>query len=161
MVLLHGDFPGLYHFIRIAGTDQQDAREGAQVGELLDWLMCRAILADSNRVMSEDMNDRQLHQRAETNSATRIVTKDEEPRSIGPHLDEAHPVQDGRHRVFADSKVEIASLVAAGLKITGALEGQPGLGGWSQVCRSTYEPGDSLCDRIQYLAGRVARSQTF
>src|SRR5271166_2482680 len=110
--------------------------------------------------MSEDVNDRQLHQGAETNRAARVVTEDEKSRPIGPYLHEAHTVQDGRHRVLADAKMEIATAMGVGLKITGAIEGQPSLSGWGQIRRSTHQPWNSLGDCIQYLAGRVPRCQT-
>src|SRR5208282_6644239 len=58
-----------------------------------------SVLTDANRIMREYMNDRQLHQSAETNRATRVITEDKKPRSVRPHLHQAHSVQDGRHRV--------------------------------------------------------------
>src|SRR5260370_41701369 len=97
MVLIHDDFPGLHHLIRIAWADHQKARESAQVSELLDWLVSWAVLAHANRIMGEDVNDRQLHQGAEANSAARVVTEDEEPRSIGPHFHQTQSVQNSRH----------------------------------------------------------------
>src|SRR5690348_11614624 len=110
--------------------------------------MRRAVLTDADRIMGEDVNDWQLHQCAQTNGAARIVTEDEESRSVRPHLHQAQPVQDRRHRVLPDAEVKIATVAGAGLKIAGAIEGEPSPGGWSQICRSTYEPRNSLCDCI-------------
>src|SRR5690242_2408959 len=107
--------------------------------------MRRAVLADADRIMGEDVNDRQFHQCTQTHSAARIVTEDEESRSVRPHFHQAQPVQDRRHRMLADTEVKIAAIAAAGLKIAGAIEGEPSPGGWSQICRSAYEPRNSLC----------------
>ena len=47
-------------------------------GELLDGLMGRAILAVAHRVVREDEDGRQLHQRRQPDRGPRVVAEDEE-----------------------------------------------------------------------------------
>ena len=45
------------------GRKRDQARNRAQDGQLLDRLMRRAVFADADRIVREDVDDRQLHER--------------------------------------------------------------------------------------------------
>jgi len=124
-----------HHFIRIAGADHEEAGKGAKVGKLLDWLVRWTVLPDANRVVGEDVNDRQLHHGAETDSAASVVAEYQEAGAVWPYFHKAHPVWDGGHGVLTNAEVQIATAVGAGLKISRAIESQPSLGGRTKVCR--------------------------
>ena len=57
--------PRLGDLVRVGGADHVEAGDRAQAGELLDRLVGRAVLAEADRVMGEDVDHRQLHQGGE------------------------------------------------------------------------------------------------
>ena len=54
--------PRLDHLVGVARPQGDETRNGAQAGELLDRLVRRAVLAQADRIMGEDVDRRQLHQ---------------------------------------------------------------------------------------------------
>src|SRR3989441_12468241 len=80
-----------------------------------------------DRVVGEDVDDRDLHDGGEPDGSPPVITEDQEPRAIGPHLGEGQAVQDRAHRVLADPEVEVPAPVGARLEIPRALEGEPRL----------------------------------
>ena len=88
----------------------------------------------------------------------------------------------GAHRHFADAEVHVSAVVAelvfrvglavaidaagllgegCGAEVSCAVEGEAGLGGRGQVCRSAHEPGDCFGQRIQNLARSIAPGHAF
>ena len=63
--------------------------------------------------------------------------------------------------MLANAEVEVASAVIIGLEVAGAIEGEPCLGGRSQVGRTAEQPGNILCDRVECLRRRVAGGEAF
>ena len=62
--------------------------------ELLDRLMRRAVLAEPDRVVREDPDRRDLHQRAEADRLARVVGEDQVRRAVGAQLREREAVDD-------------------------------------------------------------------
>ena len=93
----------------------------AHMGKLFDGLMSGAILANSNGVVSEHVNHRELHQGAQAQGAPHVIDEDEKSRAEGPDFHQAHSVQDRAHGVFTDSEMEIASGIVLRREIAGAL----------------------------------------
>ena len=60
---LHDDAPGFADFVGVSRTDDVQMRNGAQRHQLLDGLMRRAVFADADGIVREDVSRRQLHQR--------------------------------------------------------------------------------------------------
>ncbi len=53
--------PALRYFIGVAGPQRDQPRHSAQSGKLFNGLMGWSILADTDRVVREDVQHRQLH----------------------------------------------------------------------------------------------------
>ena len=81
---------------------------------MLDRLMGRPVFSHANRVVRENMNDRQFHDCAEPDSTSGIITENQESGTIDPDLHQGHPVQDCRHRMLADPEVKIAAAGSLG-----------------------------------------------
>ena len=118
--------------------------------------MGRAILTDADRVVREDVDGGDLHDRAEPDRGTGVVAEDEEPRTEPAHLRERQTVYHRAHRVLANTEVHVAAAGVVRCQVSRALEGESSLGGGSQVARASDQPGQVLRDRIQRLARRVA-----
>ena len=62
-------------------------------GQLLDRLVRRAVLADADRIVREDVDDRDLHDRAQADGRPRVVAEDEEAGAVTRRtLDSAMPL---------------------------------------------------------------------
>ena len=82
-------------------------------GQLLDRLVGRAVLAERDAVVGEDVHDVQSHQRRQPDRRPHVVGEDQEGRA------ERHEsavrrqaVDDRAHRVLAHAEVEVAAGVA-------------------------------------------------
>ncbi len=152
--------PGLGDLVRVAGADHVEAGHRAQRGELLDRLVGRSVLAEADRVVGEDVDHRQLHQRREADRRARVVGEDEVGRPRRAQLREREPVRDRGRLVLADPVVEVAPAAVARLEVAGAVELQPHRGRVGEVGRAAHEPGqplgDRVLDRLRGLAGRDA-----
>src|SRR4029453_7614043 len=106
--------------------------------------MRRAVLADTDGVVGEDVDDRQLHQRREPQGAALEVGEDQEPRLIGPDLAERQPVRDCASGVFAYAEVQVPTRPVVWLEVTGTLEGETRLVGWREIGGTADQPGHPL-----------------
>src|SRR5262245_181400 len=102
-------------------------RGRAQRRQLLDWLMGGAVLAETDRVVSENVDYGQFHQRRQAQRRLEIIAENQEARSEGPNLAQRQAVANRGHRVFANPEMKIAADAIIGLEITGALKRKPGL----------------------------------
>ena len=62
---LHDHAPGFDHLVGVGRAQRDQAGDGAQRGEMLDRLVRRPVFADADRVVREDVDDRDLHERAQ------------------------------------------------------------------------------------------------
>ena len=74
----HGS-PGLDNLVGIGRAKGDQAGNRAECRELFNRLMGRAVLADTDRVMREHVDDRQLHQGAQANRRLHVIAEDQEP----------------------------------------------------------------------------------
>ena len=81
----------------------------AQRQELLDGLVRRAVLAHADRVVREDVDDRDLHDRGQADRRAAVVAEDQEARAVGPDLRQRQAVEDRAHGVLADAEMEVAA----------------------------------------------------
>src|SRR5215471_9030450 len=88
---------------------------------MLDGLMGRAVFAITHRVVREDKDSRELHQRREPDRWPRVIAKDEESRTESAQLRQREPVHNGGHRMLADAEMQVFPCWVIGLEVARAL----------------------------------------
>ena len=157
----HDHPPGLDDLVGVAGPHVDHAGHGADRGDLLDGLVGGPVLADADRVVGVDVDQREFHQRREPQRAALEVGEDEEPGLVGAQLGQREPVADRRGGVLADPEVQVATGPVAWIgvswaEVAGAVEGQARLVRRRQVRRPADQPRHPPRDRVEHLAARVA-----
>src|SRR5205085_7687489 len=89
---LHDHAPRFSHLVAVAGAQNDEAGDRAHRGQLLDGLVRRAVFADTDGVVREDVYGWNLHDRAEAYAAARVVGEDHEARTVGANLREREAV---------------------------------------------------------------------
>src|SRR5262245_22185279 len=115
--------------------------------------MGRSIFSHPDGIVGEDMDGGYLHDRAQTNGRPGVVAEDQEPGAEGTHLGERHSVYRCSHRMLPHPEMHVTARWALPLQVSGAVEGQPSLGGRSQIAGATDEPGDIPGEGVQDLTG--------
>ena len=128
MGLRERHLPQLQGFIRVAGAQGQQPRRGAQLGQVLDWLVRRTVFTHANRVVGKHEHHRQLHDRRQADRRFHVVAEYQERRGVRPQVRQRHAVGNRPHGVFADAEMQIAAAVVLGTETPGAVERQIGLG---------------------------------
>src|SRR5512147_1774642 len=105
---------------------------------MFDRLMGRPVLPYRDRVVRENVNDRQFHECAETNRTSRIVAENQEPGTIGPDFYQGHAVQDRSHGMLTDPEVKVTSTRIVGRQIAGSLKGQTRFRRWAKIRRPAH-----------------------
>ena len=99
--------PGDRGLVGVGGPHDVEAGDRAQRGQVLDRLVGRAVLAEADRVVGPDVDDRQLHQRREPHRAAHVVAEDEERAAEHPRAAvQRDAVHDRAHGVLADAEVQ-------------------------------------------------------
>ena len=119
--------------------------------KLFNGLMGGPIFANSNRVVSEDIDHRELHECAQAKRPTHVIDEDEESRTKGADFDQTHSIEDGAHGMLANSEVKIASSIVFRLEVSRALKRQPGLRRGREICSTADQPRDVLGGRVQHF----------
>src|SRR6266851_2130590 len=141
-----------------AGPNQGEIWNRAQAGQMLDWLMGRAIFAEADRVMRKDVDDVQAHQRGEPNRRPTIVCEDHEARAERNQTAvQRDAVEDRAHPVLADAEMEIAADVIVALEIAAVL--QVGEGRLVEVRGAAEQARYALPDNLLDAGSRLARSK--
>ena len=158
VVAVHRRPPGLGDLVGVGGANHVQTRDRPQRGELLHRLVGRAVLAEADRVVREEMDDRQLHQGGEPDRRARVVGEGQVGGPQRPHLREREPVRDRGGLVLADAVVELAPLARFRLEGLAALELDGVRAG--QVGRARHQPGnpgrDGVLDLVRGLPRRGA-----
>ncbi len=97
---------------------------------MFDRLVRRAVLAEADAVVREDVDDAQLHQRGHADRVARVVAEGQEGAAVG---DEAAVQRDAvhhrRHAEFAHAIVDVAAALGAAAHRAASREvGQVGAG---------------------------------
>ena len=112
--------------VRVGGPDDVEPGDRAQGAQLVDRLVGRAVLAETDRVVAEQVPHRRLGQRGDADRRAHVVGEHEERRA--DRNDAAvhrHPRERARHRELADAEVQLApERVLLGL-VGRALEQRP------------------------------------
>ena len=156
IVDLHCRAIALGDFVGVAGAKHVQAGNGAAGGQMLDRLVGRAIFADADRIVRQDVEHRLMHDAGQPHAAPHVVGKDEEGRRVRSQARQRQAVDDSGHGVFANAEVQVASRVAAGQKLARTVEGQRRLIAGGQIGRTADHQGNVRGDRIEHLAAGVA-----
>ena len=99
-------------FVRITGPDHDQARNGAQIGELFHRLMSGPVLPHSKAVVREDIDHALLHHRRQAYWGPHVIGENEERRTVGYDAPmHGQSVQNRAHPVFANAKVQVAASI--------------------------------------------------
>ena len=90
---LHDDAPRFGDFVGVAGADDDQAGDGAEGGQVLDRLVGRAVLADADGVVGEDVDDGDFHDGREADGGRPKSLKTKKPEPNGRTLDRAMPLR--------------------------------------------------------------------
>ena len=163
VVLQHG-LPCCGDLVGVAGTDNVQARDGAQGGQLFHRLVGGAVFAQADRVVGPDVQRRNTHERAEADRGTLVVAEDQERAGERPGAAvQRDAVHDRRGGVLADTEVQDPAVRVALPRAGGArgrderrrtLDG--GVVGLGEVGGAAPQFRKDRADRVQDLAGRGA-----
>ena len=150
--------PGRSGLVAIGRADENQVGDGPQRRQLLDRLVGGAVLADPDRVVGPDVDDRQAHHCRQPHRWAHVVGEDQEGAAVGKQTAvQGHSIENGTHRVLPHTKTEVAPSGAITLEVSEALE-QRDVGG-GQVGRAADECGQGLSERVQHRARGFARGQ--
>src|SRR5437660_6126811 len=110
--------------------------------------MSGAILSQANRIVGKHEYRGNLHERGEPHAGAHVISKVKEGRSVGANAGQSHSIHAGTHDMLANSEVQIASSIVAGLKVTRAFEFQHGLVRGGEIRRSSDKPRNVLCKGV-------------
>src|SRR5580700_4630026 len=114
---------------------------------MLDRLVRGTVLADADRIVREDEDNVNAHQRREPNRRPAVVGEDEETRTERDESTvEGDPVQDRTHRMLTDAEVEIASTIVVAGEVAAVLD--VGEGRFVEVGRAAEEVPHTLRDHL-------------
>ena len=157
---LHRHPPGLGDLVRVAGPDHVEAGHRPQRGELLDRLVGRPVLAEPDRVVGEDVDHRQLHQRREPDRrAARSRRRRGRSTTTGAASRARGRWRWPRSRARGSRSAMLRPARDLGLEVVSrAVEAEADRGRVGQVGRAAEHPGDPGGDRVldlvRGLAGR-------
>src|SRR6266436_5902422 len=114
MFRLQRAIPGFGGLDRICWSENQKIRNRPQRCEVLDWLMCRTILSQSDRVMRHHMDDAYTHQSRYPDCGPAVICKSQKCSAIGnePAV-EGDAVHRGSHCVLANAIVNVTAIQQA------------------------------------------------
>jgi len=81
---LHDGAVGANGLVGVGRADDRQIGDGAQGSQVLDWLVGGAILANTHAVVGEDVQGRQVHERAQAHRRPHVVAEDHEGGRIRP-----------------------------------------------------------------------------
>ena len=108
--------PGVGGLVRVAGPHHRQVRDGPQRRQVLDRLVGRAVLAETDRVVRPDVDGVDVHQRRQPHRRAHVVGELQERAAEGAGRAVQHDAgQDRAHRVFADAEVQHAAVPVRGV----------------------------------------------
>src|ERR1700728_2005447 len=111
--MLNRESPRLNTLVRIGRTDHRKPWNCAQAGEMLDWLVSRAILPQSDAVVRERVDRFKMTQGPQSDGRLHIVGKGEKGRAEGEYAAVCgHPVHRGSHSMLTNTEGNVPPGVA-------------------------------------------------
>ena len=105
--------PRFGRLIGVSRSDDGKVGHSAQIHDLLDGLVCRAVFSQSDAVVGEDKDGLFFLQRHQPHWRPHIVGESQKGCCIGDQpAVEGHAVGNGAHRVLANAKVQVATAEA-------------------------------------------------
>ncbi len=109
-VVLQRDLPAFGRFEAFGRAHDEQMRDGAQCGEVLDRLMGRAVLAEADAVVRHDVNDALAHQRRQADRWPAVVGEDEERAAVRDETArQRDTVHRSRHAVLTHAIVNVVA----------------------------------------------------
>ena len=146
-------------FFGVAGADHVEVRDAAQRAHGLDRLVGRAVFADADGVVREDVERLELGEGRHADRGAEVVGERQERRAGA--LEDAvvgDAVEDGAHDVLTDAEVEVASGRGRDVEVADVLDVV--LGRAVEVGRSGEHEGRGLGDGVDArLAGDAGRER--
>ena len=141
----------------VARADHVEVRDAAQCADGFDRLVGRAVFADADGVMREDVEGLELREGRHADRRAEVVGERQERRTRA--LEDAvvgHAVEDGAHPVLTDTEVEVAPSRGRDVEVAGVLDVVLGravkVGGTGQHERRSL--GDGVDARFAGETGR-------
>ena len=106
---LQSGLVAMEYFVGITGSEDVQSGDGTASGKVFDGLVGRSVFSKSDRVVGHDIEDRLVHDAAQSHGGAHVVGEDEEGSAVGSQAAEAHAVEDRGHCVFADTEVHISA----------------------------------------------------
>src|SRR5437867_6485049 len=119
---------------------------------MLDRLMRRAVFPVAHRIMCKCENNRQFHNRGKPDCGPGVVAEYEKCPSEGTKFRERQAVHDRSHCMFSYAEVQIFPSWIVPVQISGSLECQSRPVRRSEICGTTEEPRDALCEYVEYFS---------
>ena len=121
--VLKDALPGLGGFVGFCGPVEIEIGDGAQGGQVFDWLMGGAVLAEADAVVGKEEDGGVFRKSGKPDGGSHVVGKTEERTAIrDEQVADGDAVQNSTHSVFADAIADITSGWGVLLEIDGALE---------------------------------------
>ena len=106
--------PRCGRFDRVARPPDVHVGNQAQARRLFDRLVCRAVFAEANRIVREDKNIAQLHERRHPQGVARIIRERQEGAGFRNEAAvQCEPVGDRSHREFTHAEINDIAGAAA------------------------------------------------
>src|SRR6185312_3889435 len=148
--------PRFRRFVGIGRADDGHVRDRSQIGQLLDWLVRRAIFTKSNRIVRVNVDETLAHHARESHWRAHVVAEYQERRAVRDYAAvERHSVHDAAHAVLAYSEMEVAALVTSRPEARRALHYRVGRAG--EIRRASDQLRDLRCNRVDNRAGSGSR----
>ena len=105
-------------FLGIGWTDYIEIRYGPKGRHGFDRLVGRAIFADTDRVMRENVDDWQFRKCGEANGGTALIAEYQKRRAAGPeNRVVGNAVENAAHGMLADAEAKVAAFAVLGIEI--------------------------------------------
>ena len=159
-----GDIVGSAGLVAIGRAPDHAVGKSTEVGQDLNRLVSRTVLAKTDRVVGGNPDSADLRKGRETDGTGSVRDEVEEGTTIGDDgAIGGHTVEDGTHTVLTDTEADVAAGVgteASGrrLEINGTLP--PGEVGAGQIGGTTNELGNGLEDLVENSLGKLAGSDS-
>ena len=146
--------------VRVRRAEDGEVRDRAQRREMLHRLVRRTVFADPDRVVREDEERRNFHERGEANHRAQEVREDEERRAVSAQPGKNEPVRNRAHRVLAHAEMKVATGLV-GSEIAVAWVFKRGVVRGRKVRRAADKPRKPRRELVENLAARRAACESF